>query len=438
MEYFLTFSYTLLFILLIRKLSFFKTDGLSFRTLSIIFVLKIFAGIILSFIYTYYYTDRSTADIFKYFDDSKIMYDALFHKPSDFFRMLFGIENNSTYFDKTYYTTMNNWYRVYDSNIYNESHTIIRFNALIRLFSFGYYNVHTVFICFLSLSGLTAIYKLVTMQLKNKNKELIFGIYLLPGVLLWGSGVMKEGLIFFGLGFLIYHFFKFINKPQLLSFIWIISCCILIYYTKLYILIIALPILIAHWWTSKTNYKYAFLKYISVSILFLLIGLHLHYIFPWINTLDVIATKQRDFIGLAKSMNSGSLIEIPIITDSIWSLIKNSPTAFINTLFHPFIFEANSIFSLFAALENLLIILLVLIVILFMKFKDINKSIFYSCLFAVIFMFTLTGLITTVMVAIVRYKVPALPFLMILLIQIFDKNIFIKKFSFLKFLNNEK
>ena len=146
MEYFLTLSYTLLFIFLIRKLSFFNINGLSFRILSTIFVIKILAGILLSFIYTYYYTDRSTADIFKYFDDSKIMYDALFQKPSDFFRMLFGIENNSAYFDKTYYATMNNWYRVYDSNIYNESHTIIRFNALIRIFSFGYYHVHTVFI----------------------------------------------------------------------------------------------------------------------------------------------------------------------------------------------------------------------------------------------------------------------------------------------------
>ena len=433
MEYFLTLSYTLLFIFLIRKLSFFNINGLSFRILSTIFVIKILAGILLSFIYTYYYTDRSTADIFKYFDDSKIMYDALFQKPSDFFRMLFGIENNSAYFDKTYYTTMNNWYRVYDSNIYNESHTIIRFNALIRIFSFGYYHVHTVFICFLSLSGLTAVYKLVTTHIKNKNKELIFGIFLLPGVLLWGSGVMKEGLIFFGLGFLIYHFFKFINKPQLLSFLWIISCCILIYYTKLYILIITIPILIAHWWTKKTNYKYAFLKYISVSILLFLTGLHLHYIFPGLNTIAILVTKQRDFIGLAKSMNSGSLIEIPIITDSIWSLIKNSPTAFFNTFFRPFIFEANSIFSFFAAIENLLIIFFLIVSLFFIKFKGINKSIFYSCLFAVIFMFILTGLITPVMGAIVRYKVPALPFLMILLIQLIDKEKMIQKFPFLKF-----
>lgn len=48
-------------------------------------------------------------------------------------------------------------------------------------------------------------------------------------------------------------------------------------------------------------------------------------------------------------------------------------------------------------------------------------------------MFILTGLITPVMGAIVRYKVPALPFLMILLIQLIDKEKMIQKFPFLKF-----
>jgi hypothetical protein len=51
-------------------------------------------------------------------------------------------------------------------------------------------------------------------------------------------------------------------------------------------------------------------------------------------------------------------------------------------------------------------------------------------------MFILTGLITPVMGAIVRYKVPALPFLMILLVMLIDKEKLIKKIPFLKFLVN--
>lgn len=388
----------------------------------------------MSLIYTYYYTDRNTADIFKYFDDSKIMFDALLKKPGDYISMLTGIGNDSQYFSDHYYKLMNNWYRVYESNIYNESHTIIRFNALIRIFSFGYYNVHTVFICFLSLSGLVALYKNALKFIKNKNKELIFGIFLLPSVIFWGSGVMKEGLLFFGLGFLIYHFFAIIEKFTIVSLIWIILTTTLIYFTKFYVLAIAIPVLVAHFWISKSNEKFILMKYLIVFVIYIFLGTELHLIFPKLNTLEILVTKQHDFIGLAKFMNSGSLINIPLLTPDIWSFIKYAPQAFFITMFRPFVTEADSMMVLMAALENLLISLVLIIALVFANYRQIHKSIFYACMFAVIFMFVLTGLITPVMGAMVRYKVPALPFLMILLIMMIDKEKMIKKIPFLKFL----
>ena len=413
---------------------FFKAEGLSKITISVIFIIKILAGIIMSIIYTHYYPNRSTADIFKYFDDSKVMFDALFHKPLDYLSMLTGIGNDNPYFNEHYYKIMNNWYRVYESNIYNESHTIIRLNAVLRIFSFGYYNVHTVFICFLSLTGLVAVYKTAIKFIVHKNKELIIGIFLLPSVIFWGSGVIKEGLIFFGIGLLIFHFFQIIEKFNRFSLFWILTSGALIYFTKFYIFAIAVPILLAHFWISKTNEKYIFLKYLSVFILYILAGLHIHYIFPAFDALDILITKQRDFIGLAKFMNSGSLIDIPLLTHDVWSFIKYAPLAFFNTLFRPLIFESYSVLILMASIENLFILSVIITTLFFLNYKEINKSIFFACMFVVIFMFVLTGLITPVMGAMVRYKVPALPFLMILLIMLIDKDKLIKKIPFLKFM----
>ena len=121
---------------------------LSRKTISIIFLLKIFFGILFFLIYTYYYADRATADIYKYFDDSKVMYEAICKNPIGFFKMIVGIKNDNSYFDKMYYFHMNNWYRKYESNVFNDNHIIIRFNAIVRIFSFGYYQVHNVFINF--------------------------------------------------------------------------------------------------------------------------------------------------------------------------------------------------------------------------------------------------------------------------------------------------
>lgn len=415
-------------------MAFFKAEGLSFKIISGILIIKILAGIAMSLIYTHYYTDRGTADIFKYFDDSKVMYDALYSKPTDFFKMMLGVDNNSPYFDSNYYKVMNNWYRVFESNIYNESHTIIRFNAALRLFSFGYYNVHTVFICFLSLTGLVGIYKTALKFISGKNKELIFGIFLLPSVVFWGSGVLKEGLLFFGLGIMIYHFFRIIEKFRPLPLLWIFLAGVLLYYTKFYVFAIALPILVTHFWISKTSEKYLLLKYFIVFFLYIFIGINTHYIIPGFDVLKILVLKQRDFIGLAKSMNSGSLIDIPLLTPDVWSFIKYSPLAFYNTLIRPYLFEASSVMTLMAALENILVLAVIILAIVFIDLKQIHRSIFFACLFAVIFMFVLTGLVTPVIGAMVRYKVPALPFLMVLLVMMINKEKLIRKLPLFKFL----
>ena len=228
MEIILTVFYISIFIFIIYKFEFFKINELSMKTISIIFFLKILSGIIFFWIYTYYYTDRANADIYKYFDDSKVMHEALSKKPFDFLKMISGIKNDNAYFDKTYYFQMNNWYRKYESNVFNDNHIIIRFNSIVRIFSFGYYQVHNVFINFFSLLGLVALFKFFISNLNNKKPELIFACFLMPSVLFWGSGLLKEGLLIFGLGFLLYYFDLFIKQERTFkSIFWILFSIII-------------------------------------------------------------------------------------------------------------------------------------------------------------------------------------------------------------------
>src|SRR5690606_25791459 len=125
----------------------------SLGTLRLLFVLKVLFGTALWAVYTYIYPDRNTADIFKYFDDSFHMYKALGERPLDYVKMLFGIGNDTPEFMQRYYGHMNNWVRQYESNLYNDAHTIIRFNAAVRLISFGEFHVHTVVAALLSMVG---------------------------------------------------------------------------------------------------------------------------------------------------------------------------------------------------------------------------------------------------------------------------------------------
>src|SRR5204863_512129 len=170
------------------------------RWVAVLFVAKILAGTALWAVYTYFYTDRLTADVFKYFDDSAVMYNALFVRPMDYLKMVTSIGNDTPYFTERYYAVMNNWIRQFENNIYNDSHTMIRFNAVLRLFSFGHYHVHTVFACFLSTIGLVALFRVFVHTVRGLERGLVAGIFLWPSMLFWASGVLKESLLIFGLG----------------------------------------------------------------------------------------------------------------------------------------------------------------------------------------------------------------------------------------------
>lgn len=184
-------------------MKFFELQGLNKKIISYLFLLKIGFGILLWAIYTYYYTDRNTSDIYKFYDDAKCIYRALPQHPIHYLQMVFGINTIADYL-KPYYDQMHNWYEPWNGARFHDNKLIIQLNALLYLFSFGYYNVHTVFMCFLSFKGLAAIYKTFSSFLSDKLTELTLAVFLIPSVLFWGSGVLKEGLIIFSLGMLIY------------------------------------------------------------------------------------------------------------------------------------------------------------------------------------------------------------------------------------------
>lgn len=437
MEILLTLTYTLLFIFVLHKMDFFVVNGISKRKLSGIFLLKIAFGIALWAVYTFYYPDRGTADIYKYFDDSAVIFNALKTKPLDYFKLLFGVGNNTPAFDH-YYSEMHYWARKVDSSIYNDSHTIIRFNALIRLFSFGYYNVHTVVICFLSLIGLTAIYKTFVGMLQDKKNELILAVYLLPSVLFWGSGVLKEGLIFFTLGLLIYY------SNQLFSLKAIFIClaaALLLAFSKFYVWLAIFPSIAFLTWINKTSSKKTLLKFSIVIGSILLLGSNIEQFTSIQNPLVTLSQKQIEFKKLAYGEltdannkpipAANSLIEIPDLEPNFSSVIKNSPVALQNTLLRPYIWESKSPFILLACLETIILLALLLLTLLFLKpVQQIAWEQVLFCFSFVLIQFLIIGETTPVLGAVARYKTIALPFFAIGLLFMLDTEKLSKKLPF--------
>lgn len=412
----LAIGYTALLLFLMRRIPFYsEATGLSFRGVAGILLLKILAGTALWAVYTWVYPDRSYADIFKYFDDSAVMFEALADRPLDFFKMLFSIANDSPYFDERYYKVMNHWYREYESNMHNDAHTVIRFNAALRIISFGEFHVHTVFAAFLSLTGTLALYHAFVEFLSGRERLLAIAVFLIPSVLFWGSGVIKESLLFFGLGILIWQWFKLLgNELRPFGMLLIAGACLLLFHLKFYVIASlgpGLAMVLLERYARKVPFA---LRTALVLLGAISLGLNLHHILPGFNVLEILSVKQRDFIGLAQATNAGSFVMPERLAPTIGSFIVQAPHAMYMTLLGPLFHPSSGAFGLVATLENIMIVLAIVLMLHYrLPVRRWDHVLLTALLTYIVLLALVIGWTTPVMGALVRYRAPLLPFLLI-------------------------
>jgi len=485
----LTFGYLALFLLLIPRMKFFRVGSIPVKWFQGVLVLKVLSGFLLYLIYTYYYTDRSTADIWKYYDDGMVMFSALSQHPIDYLKMLFGVMNDTPHF-QPYYDQMNHWYRPYGSSIANDTHTIIRFNAFVRLFSLGHYNVHSVFANFLGLIGLTGILHFLKQMAPAKEKWFFAGVFLMPGMMFWASGVLKEPLLFFGLGLFLYGVIRFVNDGFSIGRFCIFSLSLFFLFTvKSYVLIAIIPGLLA-WQLSIRMSKIRPAVVFAVVYGLLVVGIiALGQFMPNKDPLQRLVQKQNAFYQLAEGGtyvktntsdtlyisaqdydllefsddrakvvmkedvkavywkdakqetaqnqeleqgtelkvlldygNTGSTINIPRLEPTALSVLKATPIAFVNATFRPFPWEIRSPFMMLSGIENILIVVLIILAVVGVFREKLlpNPAVWFVAISFALIILILTGLVTPVLGAIVRYKVPALPFLVCALLALVD------------------
>jgi hypothetical protein len=102
------------------------------------------------------------------------------------------------------------------------------------------------------------------------------------------------------------------------------------------------------------------------------------------------------------------------------SLFCNVPNALFNAFFQPLPNITLSKLQLMASLENVIFIVFAIVVLLFFRKKKVDKKLLYFLLSFTLILIILVGLTTPAVGAIVRYRIPASPFLMLAVLHIFD------------------
>ncbi|MCQ2376370.1 MAG: hypothetical protein MJ069_10805 [Salinivirgaceae bacterium] len=420
MSWLLFVIYTALLILLVRKWSFFDTPKVGRNVLTAILLAKVACSFAFTYIYTYYYANN-TSDLFNYLADGKVIHDVAFQHPLDFLSIMTGIGASQPHLMQ-YYDTCNFWLASIDFGIPHDTHIVIRANAIIHFISMGNVHIHNLLLGFFAFIGQWAICKTIHKYLPHAKMLTVLTVFCLPSVIFWTSTAIKESLLIGFFGLFIYQFDQLIcNAKKLPHMLWLVVLSFMLMQSKFYVLMAALPAFASYAWIKKVKHGQPITQFV-IAHLFLFALVLIMAKVTSLDFFDIISQKQHAFINMVEEQgNVGSRIDIPLLDGTILSMICNAPQAFLNTLFRPSVFEVSGLTMLMAAAENILLLLLMLMGLSMIKKSNFGRVEVWTWLSFVVILYVLVGLTTPVLGALVRYKIPALPFIGIVIMLLADE-----------------
>lgn len=147
----------------------------------------------------------------------------------------------------------------------------------------------------------------------------------------------------------------------------------------------------------------------------------------------IYETNNKDtstFQFISRVAPSGSAINMERLEYSLNSFAKLIPQSFFNVLCKPFFFDSRSVLELIASLENLLFFGFFILCFCYRIKGKVDKNLLLLCITLIITSFILVGITTTVLGAIVRYKIPFISFLLMIPLLFLDTER-IKKIPFI-------
>lgn len=404
MEYLVNLLYIIFFIFCLSRFSFFKQTKIPTAVLTVLLVLRILFGWLRMYIDGIMLPPGG--DAWVYYHYSHLIYDAFWENPLYFLELCFGPNARSI---PPYLAHI-----IEPLPAWNDvrSFTPLRVNALFRFISFGYYSVHIALGSFLSFAGSVAMFVVFKYFVATKyNKWLLVLTFALPSVLYWTSGLHKEGLSLFCMGFLLYFTYQFVGGLYHLKYI---LCCIgvflLLLLVRPYALVLMLPPLLL--WALLSSKKLVIPPVLLFTVVFVLgfsavtaIG----YMHPKLDVFALLHYLQH--YNLAWKLGESDFA-MRVIQPNAWSFLTYSPFAFVNTAFRPFVWQVPTYLQLLASVEITLINLSI-IYFIFARFTWVHRKNVAFLLFCVFFTcsyFVLIGTVNDNVGAIVRYRSIVLPF----------------------------
>ncbi len=395
-------------------------------------LLKVFSSIIFLLIFTEYYGYGDTVDyIYGSIAMSKLMFKDFGHYLETFFGMV-------KYGQSWYYFDSNTGFPQYFMWKDDNTRFVICVSSIVNTLGFRLFMPTTVLMSAFSYFGCWKLYLFFTNYYPKLSRQMAIAVLFMPSVVFWGSGVMKDTYTFAAAGWFIYNMMQVFQKREKVFVnlgLGIINALIIIS-IKPYIFVALFPgTVIWMFFNRLTNIKNPVLRTISMPLIIVVMFATVGGVFSSMQgglggygSVDQVVKKaqviQED---LMRSEQYGTnYYNVGKIDGTMGGMMRVAPKALLAGMFRPYLWEAKNVVMILSGLENffLLIITLYLMIrlkiIRYFQFLFSEPVLLFSILFSIFFLFGV-GMASANFGALVRYRIPALPFFVASVFIMLDK-----------------
>lgn len=375
----------------------------------------------LSFVLVYFYYYQG-GDTLRYFESGVAMANLFYKDPGAYLEVMMSSNTDEARSNFDFFTGMPYIYIYKDMKTY----FVVKLISPLIIITNKSYLLTSALIGFITYLCNWKLYQLFYRLYPEVKYGLALCTLFIPSMLFWGSGVSKDSFTLAATCLFTYHIYKFTlgKKRSLTGVIAMLICIYIILGIKPYIFMILFPGVLFwifyHYLQNMENKKLSLILFplaiiftIGFSYAFLKVISNSDDKFSIDNAMETASITQQD---LKQDYYQGKSFDIGDNDGTTSAAIRLMPNAILAGMIRPFIWEANSPFMLLSALENLIIIFL--IIRLFVKggiIKPIRNLfsiplLLFCFIFSILFAYML-GLTTSNFGALMRFKIPMLPFL---------------------------
>ncbi len=383
--------------------------------------LKLFGAIALGLVYKFYYTSGDTYNYFLY--GSKYIWNAFLENPKAGFWMIF---TDSCNFQSEYTRYLKGMLFYCDPPAY----FVVRVSGFFGLFNFHTYSVNAMFFALISFGGVWNMFTTFNKIYPEIRKDIMLACFLMPSVIFWGSGLMKDSITFGCLGIFFSNFYRiFILKTASKWDIFLFAISFLVIkIVKIYIILCFIPAALLWLFMVYNNkIKSKFTRILLRPIMVLIGALFGFLATDYVSKEDsrysienVTNTAQAtsEWLTHVSKQEKGSVYNLGKVEYTPLGMMKKIPAAINVTLFRPYLWESKNIVMLLSAFESLFFLYLTISTLFKIGIRHTFVIISEHPIVAASLVFSLTfafaiGLSTANFGTLVRYKIPIMPFYLI-------------------------